>query len=102
MKKLKVALVGAGYIANYHARGLQAIPDVEIAAVVALPLEAAQEFADKYGIKEATEDVTTLVNRPDIDAAVIATPNKFHAPYAIDFLKNGKDVFMESLRQNYR
>lgn len=37
MKKIKIALIGAGYIANYHARSLQALPNVEIVAVVGLP-----------------------------------------------------------------
>jgi len=95
MKKVNVALIGAGYIADYHARGLQVLPDVEIVAVVGLPMEAAREFADKYGIKEAATEVTGLVDRDDLDAVIIGTPNKFHAPYAIEFLKNGKEVFLE-------
>lgn len=95
MKQVKVALIGAGYIANYHARGLQSIPGVEIAAVAAIPLQAAQDFAAKYGIKDATDDAMSLVGRNDIDAVVIATPNKFHAPYASAFLNDGKDVFLE-------
>jgi predicted dehydrogenase len=95
MKNLKVALIGAGYIANYHARGLQSIPGVEISAVVAVPLESARQFAAKYGIQEAYDDISPLVKMADLDAVVIATPNKFHAPYAIEFLKNGKDVFLE-------
>lgn len=95
MKKTKVAIIGAGYIANYHARGLLAIPDVEITAVAALPLAEAQKFAEKYGINGATDDATSLFDNRDIDAAIIATPNKFHAPHAVGFLKNGKDVFME-------
>jgi len=95
MKSIKIALIGAGYISNYHARGLQTIPGVEIAVVVGLPIEAAQAFADKYNIREATTDVTSLFKREDIDAVVIGTPNKFHAPFAIEFLNNGKDVFLE-------
>ena len=95
MKKIRIALIGCGYIANYHARGLQALPDVEIAVVVGLPIDAAQAFAEKYSIKEATDDVSTLFDRDDIDAAVIGTPNKFHAPFAISFLNQGKDVFLE-------
>jgi predicted dehydrogenase len=43
MKKIKVALIGAGYIANYHTRGLQSIPEVEIVAVAAVPLVSAQD-----------------------------------------------------------
>lgn len=95
MKNIKVALIGAGYIANYHARGLQSVPGVEIVAVAAVPIETAREFSEKYGISEATDNAISLAKRPDIDVAVIATPNKFHAPFAIEFLKNGKDVFLE-------
>ena len=95
MKKVNVALIGAGYIADYHARGLQSQSDVEIVSVVGLPLEAAEEFAKKYEIKEATSSVEDLYKREDIDAVIIGTPNKFHAPFAIDFLNNGKDVFLE-------
>ena len=95
MKQVRVALIGAGYIANYHARGLQSIPGVEIAVVAAVPLESAQVFAKKYNIKDATDDALSLVGRDDIDAVVIATPNKFHAPYAKAFLNDRKDVFLE-------
>lgn len=95
MKNIKVVMIGAGYIANYHARGLQSIPGVEITAVVAVPLQNAKEFASKHNIAEAYDSIEPIVKRADIDAVVIATPNKFHAPYAIEFLKNGKDVFME-------
>jgi len=95
MKKIRVALIGAGYISDYHARGLLTIPDVEITAVVGMPIEAAEEFAKKYNIKEATTDALSLARRDDIDAVLISTPNKFHAPYAIEFMNSGKDVFVE-------
>lgn len=95
MKKIKIALIGAGYISDYHARGLQTLPDVEIAAVVGLPIENAKTFAEKYQIKEVTTDALSLVDREDIDAVIISTPNKFHAPFAIEFLNSGKDVFIE-------
>jgi predicted dehydrogenase len=68
---------------------------VEIVAVAAVPLKTAQDFAAKYGIISATDDALSLAGRTDIDAVVIATPNKFHAPFAIEFLNNGKDVFLE-------
>ena len=37
----------------------------------------------------------TLANRDDIDAVVLSTPNSLHAPQAIEFIRNGKDVFVE-------
>ena len=95
MKKIKVALIGAGYIAHYHARGLLAQPGVEIITVCDQNETAAQKFAQKYNITETSPDADKLFDRSDIDAAVICTPNKFHAPYAIAFLQQGKDVFIE-------
>lgn len=95
MGKIKIALIGAGYIADYHARGLQTIPNIEIMGVVATEMGKAKDFALKYGIKDAYTDISNIMNNDEIDAVVICTPNQFHAPYAIEFLKNGKDVFLE-------
>jgi predicted dehydrogenase len=95
MKKTKIALIGAGYIADYHARGLQKLENVSIDAVAAIPLQAAQTFAAKYKIGYATDKALSLVEKADIDAVIIGTPNCFHAPFATAFLEKGKDVFLE-------
>jgi len=95
MSTTKIALIGAGYIADFHARGLQTIPDVEIVAVVAKEMDEAKEFAQKYNIKDTYTEISEIIEREDIDAVIIGTPNQFHAPYAIEFLKSGKDVFLE-------
>lgn len=95
MEKSRIALIGAGYIADYHARGLLAIPDVEIVAVVSKQIENAKKFAQKYEIPNAYSSISEVVDNPEVNAVIISTPNAFHAPYAIEFLKNGKDVFLE-------
>jgi predicted dehydrogenase len=92
---LRFALIGAGYIANYHAKALLAHPDAEIKAVCALEEEQARLFAHQYAIPDFTTDYTKLCDRTDIDAVILGTPNKFHAPHAIQFLTQGKDVFIE-------
>jgi len=102
MEKIKVAIIGAGYIAAYHTRGLQSIPGVEVSAVVAGSIKSARDFAAKFNIPEAYDQIDSLVERSDIQAVVIATPNKFHAPQAIEFLRNGKDVCLEKpMAMNY-
>ncbi len=95
MKKLNIALIGAGFIADYHARGLLQQKNVSIAAVAAIPLSVAQEFAKKYDIEKATDDALSLTKDKSIDGVILALPNRYHAPYAIEFLKSGKDVFVE-------
>lgn len=95
MKKVKIALIGAGYIADYHARGLQTIDDVEIVAVVSKNIESATKFALKYKIKDAFSDISPILKNNEIDAVIISTPNYLHAPQAIAFLKAGKAIFLE-------
>jgi predicted dehydrogenase len=95
MKKIRIAIVGAGFIGNYHARGLSKLPDVEMVAACGVPRRSCQEFADRYGIRSITGDALSLAKREDVDAAVIGVPNKFHAPFALAMLKKGKDVFVE-------
>ena len=91
----RIALIGSGYISDYHARGLKKLPDVEIVCVVSLLEDQAKEFAARYGIKEIFSDYKDILDRDDIDAVIISTPNRFHAPFAIEFMKHGKDVFVE-------
>lgn len=95
MNTIKIALVGVGYIADYHARGLQTIPNVEIVCVVSKHIESAKKFAVKYGIQEAYTDISKIIEDNEINGVIISTPNQFHAPYAISFLESGKDVFLE-------
>lgn len=95
MKTIKIALVGAGYIADYHVRGLKSIPEVEIVAVVARTMDSAEKFALRHDIKNAYTDVIKVVDDATIDGVIISTPNQFHGPCAIDFLKSGKAVFLE-------
>ncbi|MBK8946213.1 MAG: Gfo/Idh/MocA family oxidoreductase [Ignavibacteriae bacterium] len=95
MKKIKIALIGCGYISEYHTRGLQQLENVEIVGVVGLPIESAKNFAKKYGIKNYSDNYQDFLNDKTIDAAIISTPNKFHSPFAIEFLNHGKDVFIE-------
>ncbi|MGB5553930.1 MAG: Gfo/Idh/MocA family oxidoreductase [Flavobacteriaceae bacterium] len=93
--KTRIALIGAGYITEYHVRGLKTVPNTEIVAVVSQHLENAQKFAEKHGISQAYSSIADLLKNTEFDAAVISTPNAFHAPYAIEFLNHGKDVFIE-------
>ena len=95
MKQIGVALIGAGYIAHYHARGLRELEDVAIKVVCDKDEEAAREFAAEHGIPETCTIALSLAKRDDIDAVVLGVPNKYHADYAKVFLEFGKDVFVE-------
>lgn len=95
MEQVRVALIGAGYIAGYHVHALRELEGVKINVVCDHTEEVAEEFADRNDIPETCTVALDLAKRPDIDAVVLCLPNRFHAGSAIAFMESGKDVFIE-------
>jgi len=95
MKKTGFAVIGTGYIADYHVRGILEDERAEIHAVVSRDITKAQKFAAQYEIPAAFDSLDGILDNDAIDAVVICTPNAFHAPYAIQLLSRGKDVFID-------
>lgn len=94
-KKIRIAVIGAGAIARDHVRGCQTHPDGEVVAIADPAVERAQTVAREFGISRVTDRSEDLLKDPEIDAVTIATPNKFHATYAVAALKSGKHVCLE-------
>lgn len=92
---LKFAIAGAGYIANYHARAIQASKAAELVAVVEKYLEKGEHFVEHYQLHNLFQSVDELTRQGGIDALVIGTPNFLHAPQAIQALDAGIHVMVE-------
>ncbi len=93
--KMKIAIAGAGYIANIHAQAVKAQKDVELVAVVEKFPKMSKPFAKKYNILHQFETIEDLLKEGVVDALVIGTPNALHAPQAIAALKAGLHVMVE-------
>lgn len=92
---LKVGVIGAGGMLQYHAAGFRQA-GAEIAAVADAAPGAAAKAAEKWGVARAFESVDAmLAEAPELDAVSIIVPNKFHAPLSIQCLNAGKHVFCE-------
>lgn len=91
----RVALFGCGWIQDFHARGVRAHPSGRLVAVANHREESARAFAERHGIPRVTTDWEELARDPEIDAAVVATPNALHAPQAIALLEAGTHVLVE-------
>ena len=91
---MKVALFGCGWIQEFHARGVLAHGD-ELIAVTNHREESARAFAETFRIPRVTTDWEALARDPDVEAAIVATPNYLHAPQAIALLEAGKHVLVE-------
>jgi predicted dehydrogenase len=95
MKKLSLALVGAGGIGKLWADGIREAKDVELKMVVDVNEESAKEIAKGFPGCEIAKDVTEALKRADIEAVLVATPHKWLAPISYAALTAGKHVFCE-------
>ncbi|MDS9472505.1 Gfo/Idh/MocA family protein [Sporosarcina pasteurii] len=95
MKKLKVAVIGCGSIAQHrHLIEYNQNPNVELVAVCDIVEERVKEIANEYNVEAYTnyEDVLMLAN---VDAVSVCLPNYLHAPVSIAALHAGKHVLCE-------
>lgn len=91
--KRNIALLGCGAWGKNHLRNWA---DLGVLAVVCDASEERLSFAQKqHPDLETTRDISTLLDRTDIEGVVIATPAATHADLALRFLQAGKDVFVE-------
>ena len=98
-RKIKVGIIGTGWIAEAHAESYLLMPDVEIAALCDMIPGKAEKFAEKYNIKGAKfyGHHSEMVNDKDLelDAVSVCTYNKTHAECTIDSLHRGWHVLLE-------
>ncbi|MDW7671017.1 MAG: inositol 2-dehydrogenase [Bacillota bacterium] len=93
---IQVALIGAGRIGKLHGNNILAqFPDVRLAAVASVPMEAALEWAAQKGITRVTKDYQELLQDPSIDAVLICSSTDTHAEIIIEAANAGKDIFCE-------
>ncbi len=95
-KKVKIALVGAGNVAQIaHLPAYHKHPDVEIVALVDEDPVKCASLQEHYGIARTYEDFTKMLAKEDVDGVDICTPNYLHAPMAIAALRSGHHVLCE-------
>ena len=92
---MRIAVSGAGYIIDIHAKAAKAQQDVELVAVVEKFPDKASLLAKKFRIKNQYETIEQMLATGAIDALVIGTPNFLHAPQAIAALQAGVHVMVE-------
>ena len=94
MSKMKVAVVGTGFIGPAHIEALRRLPNVEVAVLCEATLELAREKANQLGIETACS-FEDMLQMPDITSVHVCTPNFLHFPQAKAALEAGKHVICE-------
>jgi 2-hydroxy-4-carboxymuconate semialdehyde hemiacetal dehydrogenase len=92
---VKVILAGGGAFGAKHLDAIRVIGNIEVVSLVGRTLEPTQALAKTYGIAHATTDLAEALQRPGVQAAILATPTQLHASQAIACLNAGKHVQVE-------
>lgn len=93
-KRLRIGIVGAGYVARYHIEALQRLAEVEIVGICDLDRDAAEKLAQAHGIGLATADLAVLAERQP-QAIFVLTPPSSHCALSLRALDMGCHVFVE-------
>jgi predicted dehydrogenase len=96
--KLGIGIIGSGGIARTaHMPGYRACEKVgaRILAVSDINPETARRAADEFDVPHIFTDYRELLERDDIDAVSICTPNYLHMQPTVDALEAGKHVLVE-------
>lgn len=94
MKKVKLGIIGLGYIGKTHLRHCLKLPNVELAAVSDLSKKALKE-AKAAGVTKTFDNYEQLLKESDIDAVVVALPTQLHLQCALQAAEAQKHIFME-------
>ena len=96
-KKLKVGIIGTGWIAGNHAESYKQLEDVEVVACADLVPGKAEAFCKEYGFEHARcyPDHLSMLEAEDLDAVSVCTYNRQHAQCSIDAMKHGVHVMCE-------
>jgi len=96
MRKLGVGVLGVGEMGKRHAENLRRlVPEARLVAVADAFPERARQVANELEIDESYGSLEAMLERKEVDAVLIATPDKFHAHAISIAARAGKDIFCE-------
>lgn len=100
--KIRVGIIGMGYIGESHIEAIRRIGICQLCAVADTNYELAKQKAEAYGIEKVYASVDEMLNDKDIDAVHNCTPNFLHMEINEKIIRSGKHLFSEKpLTMNY-
>jgi predicted dehydrogenase len=96
MSVIRIGIIGSGGIAlANHMPGFKLCPEARVVALCDSDPATLQRASQQTGISSTFTDYQQLLDKSDVDAVVIATPNVYHAPIALAAIAKGKHVLCE-------
>jgi predicted dehydrogenase len=101
-KPLNIGMIGYGFMGRAHSNGYRRVSNFfnleytpVLKAVCARDKDKAKSFADMWGYESIETDWRKLLERKDIDAVDICTPNNLHKEIAVAAAQAGKMILCE-------
>jgi predicted dehydrogenase len=96
MTPTRVAILGAGFIADIHAESYQRfVPEAEVTAVYSRGAERARAFAARHHVARTFTSVDTLLREAECDIVDICLPNVRHHEATLAAARAGKHIIIE-------
>jgi predicted dehydrogenase len=96
MKKLGIGVVGVGEMGRRHAENVRRyVPNAKLVAIADVAHERAKLAANELEIDLAYSSLDAMLENKDMEAVVIATPDKFHSPAVASAARAGKHILCE-------
>ncbi len=92
---MKLAVLGAGSIAEIVSQTLLQMEEIECYAVAARDLERAQAFAKRVGYEKAYGSYEEMLCDPEVELVYITTPHSHHYEHMLLCIEHGKNVICE-------
>lgn len=93
---IRIALIGAGIMGADHARIIAGdLPGATLQVVCDASANRARAIADETGAVHVTDDPFAAIQRADVDAVLIASPDDTHADLTLAAVRAGKPVLCE-------
>ncbi len=94
MKKLKIGLVGIGFIGKLYARILFEARNAELVSVCDVDESLAKKISEKYSCN-FHKDYESMFGKENLDAICICTPDESHCEIAMSAAKHSLDILLE-------
>ena len=95
-EEIKVGVIGTGAMGARHARNLATlVPDVTLSALMDADQARAKALSKACGGVRVFDDGVALIQDPDVDAVLVASPDATHAELALACLEAKKPVLLE-------
>jgi inositol 2-dehydrogenase len=96
MRKLGVGVLGVGEMGKRHAENIRRlVPEARLVAIADASETRARQVATELEIEDWYSTLEAMLERKDLDAVLIATPDKFHAQAVETAARAGKDILCE-------